>query len=150
MGRQQRFEQLQTEYSLKDTDFYFLDLIPLIEMIWVDGKNQEGELRILYQCVLEHIAELDKHCQDSFITIEDANSFLDRFAHNQPNPLLLQELRSIFTDNTGIALEKRQRIYNFCLDISAACTTRYPYALRGRISAEEKSLLEQLFQQLMI
>ncbi len=150
MDRQLRFEQLQSEFSLKDADFYFLDLIPLIEMIWVDGANQEGELKILYQCVLEHIAELDLQASSKIVTTEDANSFLNRFAHNKPDSKLIAELRKLFLDNHNIKLEKRQRIFNFCLDISAACTIRYPYPLRGRISEAEKNLLDTLFKALLI
>jgi hypothetical protein len=60
MNAQNEFESLKSQFFLKDADFYFLDLIPLIEVIWADGDNQEAELKILYKFIIEHIAYLDK------------------------------------------------------------------------------------------
>ena len=37
------------------------------------------------------------------------------------------------------------RILDYCLDIAAACVTRYPYGLRERIAEGERRLLEELF-----
>jgi hypothetical protein len=37
MSPQHAFDQLMTEFNLRPADFYFLDLIPLIEIIWADG-----------------------------------------------------------------------------------------------------------------
>ncbi|WP_428355841.1 hypothetical protein [Methyloprofundus sp.] len=47
MDRKEQFEKLAREFNLKAADFYFLDLIPLIEVMWLDGKNQQSELRQL-------------------------------------------------------------------------------------------------------
>lgn len=147
MDQQARFEQLQREFNLKDSDFYFLELIPLIEMIWADGMNQASELKILYQFVIEHIAKLDQLSSTPVISVEDANSFLDRFAHQKPNPRLLDELMTLFFDKNS--LDKRT-ILQYCLDIAAACITQYPYQFQDRVMQNEKRILEKLFLELNI
>lgn len=145
MDKQQLFEQLSQEFDLKPADFYFLPLIPLIEMMWMDGTNQEGELKILYQFVLEHIAYMDQAAGIQALSIEDANDFLDRFAHNKPPQKLLTELHNIVTQEKGVAEHRKMDILEYCLDVSAACVTHYPYAHRDRIKHDEKKFLMKLF-----
>jgi len=134
------------EFNLKPADFYFLDLIPVIEILWADDKNQPGELRILYQCLIEHIAHLDQSSGIHAISVNDANDFLDRFAHRKPSDHLLSQLRALSTHSSQSLPEaRRSSIFEYCLDIAAACTTQYPYELRHRIIDEEKKLLQKLF-----
>ena len=144
MDKQQQFEQLSKEFNLKPADFYFLSLIPLIEMMWMDGKNQPGELKILYQFVLEHIAYMDQAAGDQVLTVEDANDFLDRFAHQKPPQKLLTELHYIVTHEQGLVKQQKTDILEYCLDISAACVTHYPYGVRDRIQHNEKAFLMKL------
>ena len=150
MDRQQLFEQLSREFNLKPADFYFLDLIPLIEVIWMDGKNQEGELKILYQFVLEHIAYIDQAAGAQILTVEDANDFLDRFAHNKPPQKLLTELHNIVTQEKGVVEHRKMDILEYCLDISAACVIKYPYGIRDRVQRDEKEFLLKLFAEFNI
>lgn len=147
MNLQDTFSRLQTEFHLKDSDIYFLDLIPLIEMLWADGMNQEGELKILYKFVIEHIANLDQLSESSVISVADANSFLDRFAHQKPDPRLIDELMTLFHGKNNV---NRQTILNYCMDIAAACTTHYPFGLQERVVREEKKLLKKLFREFRI
>jgi len=151
MSIQDHFEQLQSQYSLKDADFYFLDLIPLINIIWADDHNQENELKLLYKFVIEHISHLDQQAELHVVTIEQANDFLDRFAHQKPHTELLNELQVISTmackDKDPA---KKESIFQYCLDIAAACTTRYPYGPHERICQSEKQLLQKLFTELDI
>lgn len=148
MSPQHAFDQLMAEFNLRPADFYFLDLIPLIEIIWADGQNQPGELRILYHFLIEHIAFLDRIAGIQAVSIDDANAFLDRFAHNRPPARLLQELRVIAS--TSLSEPRRSTVFEYCLDIAAACTTQYPYGLRDRIIDEEKKLLTKIFVELKI
>lgn len=150
MDSRDKFEQLAREFDLKPVDFYFLDLIPLIEVMWIDGKNQESELNILYQFVLEHIAYLDKAAGVHILTVEDANDFLDRFAHHQPPQQLLTELHNIIAKETGIIEHRKKNILEYCLDISAACVVHYPYGIRERIRHDEKEFLLKLFAEFNI
>lgn len=147
MDIRKEFDLLARDFNLKEADFYFLNLIPLIEVMWADGQNQEPELALLYKFTTEHIANLDRTAGMPIISVEDANDFLDRFAHQKPPSALLQRLRAL-----AVEIVPRQRpdhqqtIMDYCMDIAAACTTRYPYALQERITESEKSLLNQLFE----
>lgn len=150
MDRQPLFEQLALEFDLKPADFYFLDLIPLIEVMWIDGKNQESELKILYQFVLEHISYIDKAAGVQVLTVDDANDFLDRFAHHKPPQKLLTELHHIVIQEKGIAEHRKMDVLEYCLDISAACVTHYPYGIRERVQRYEKEFLLKLFAEINI
>ena len=151
MNRQDAFERLKVNFKLKDSDFYFLELLPLIQMLWADGKNQAGELKILYKYVVEHIAYLDRKAGIKTITTQDANDFLDRFAHSRPSPQLLNELQEITSlTDTSQDIPRQKTILEYCLDIAAACTTGYPYKPQDRIMLEEKKLLTTLFKELHV
>ncbi|WP_404356881.1 hypothetical protein [Methylotuvimicrobium sp. KM1] len=144
--KQNNFELLAKEFELKLSDYYFLDLIPLIEMIWADGENQPAELALLYQFTIEHIAHLDRAAGIPLISTDDANDFLERFAHQRPQQRLLDALNEMVVVSALSTDPVRTRsILKYCMDIAAACTTQYPYALRGRIIESEKALLYKLF-----
>jgi len=145
MDIQKEFDLLARDFNLKEADFYFLNLIPLIEVMWADGQNQDAELALLYKYTIEHIAHLDRSSGSTTITVDDANDFLDRFAHQKPPAELLQRLRELVVH----ALHKDkadeyETVMEYCLDIAAACTTRYPFGLQERITQSEKSLLTEL------
>jgi hypothetical protein len=151
MNKQQAFERLAVEFNLKPADFYFLDLIPLIEMIWADGRNQPAELNILYKFAIEHIAYLDRQAGVQALGSDDANDFLERFALHRPPPGLLAELRRITASSEiGGNNPRSGTILEYCLDIAAACTTHYPFSLRQRVMENEKKLLEKLFREFNI
>lgn len=146
MDKQNTFDLLAKEFKLKPSDYYFLDLIPLIEMIWADGENQPAELALLYQFTIEHIAHLDRAAGIPLISTDDANDFLERFAHQRPPQRLLDALNELVVGSSLSADPERSRsILKYCMDIAAACTTHYPYALRGRIIDSEKALLYKFF-----
>ena len=151
MNKHSEFERLKSTFSLKDADFYFLELIPLIKVIWSDGKNQQAELQILYKFVVEHISRLDQLAGIRVVTSEQANDFLDRFAHQQPDAQLLNELEAFSTlHNKNQDPSRSASVLDYCLDIAAACTNKYPYDMHERIMHEEKVLLKTLFKELNV
>jgi hypothetical protein len=44
--RQRAIDELE-QHGIRGPNVYLIDIIPLIEMIWADGRVQEGELEIL-------------------------------------------------------------------------------------------------------
>lgn len=85
------------------------------------------------------------------VSTDDTNSFLDRFAHHKPPHELLQELKLISADLPGSSTDGRNnRIYEYCLDIAAACATQYSFGLRDRIIDEKMERLLKLFIELKI
>jgi len=142
--------RLETEFGLKPPDYFLLELVPLIEMIWADGKNQEPELRLLYDFAIRHVAALDRLTNGEVaVTAEQVNDFLDRFAHAPPPPGFLNALREL--DYGELLTDPHERIHEeesilrYCVDIAAAAVCEYPFGLRERVLESEKVLLEALF-----
>jgi len=143
--------RLETEFGLKPSDYFLLELVPLIEMIWADGDNQVSELRLLYDFAIRHVAALDRVTNGGVtVTAEQVNDFLDRFAHAPPPPGFLNALREFVYGE--LLVEPHERIHNhqtvlrYCVDIAAAAVRVYPFGLRERVLECEKALLEELFE----
>ena len=151
MDNSARLEQLKGECQLKDSDFYFLELVPLIEMMWSDNQNQKPELHLIYKFTSEHIARIcDAADGEEVITTEQANDFLDRFAHKKPERQVLAALKNFVFENWQEERRSEQKkalrlsILDYCLDIAASCVDAYPYGYHQRVTDEEKLLLEEL------
>ncbi|GAB4352154.1 MAG: hypothetical protein Kow0060_01750 [Methylohalobius crimeensis] len=131
-------------YGLKESDIYFLDLIPLVEMIWADGHNQREELRILSDFALDHMEELNEIVGAEVVTPADLKDFLRRYGEQRPPRGLLASLREIACrrlHRRSESQDKGQAVFMCCLDIAAACVDRYPYGMRQRIMERERQLL---------
>lgn len=146
-----RFQQLKEQCQLKDTDFYLLELIPLIEIIWADHKNQQPELNLLYKYTTQHLANLSEAANgEEVISPEIANDFLDRFAHQKPAAETLKALRQFVTESWHDANDSakkensKQSILDYCLDIAACCVSSYPYDHHQRIADAEKAFLKEI------
>ena len=146
------FESFLNKYQLKESHIYLLELIPLIEMIWADGRCQDGEIRILYQSTLDHLSRISQGSEDlELISDDDINEFLNRFTSSRPDPEMLRDLRQLCLeriDNKAteeLRQQSKQTILDYCLDIAAASVKHYPYKFNERIIAEEKKLLQELF-----
>ncbi len=138
------------KYDLKDAHIYLLELIPVIEMIWADGKNQEKELKILYQFTVEHLCRISKNSEGvEVVAQEDIYSFVDRFTRAQPSQEMLSDLRQLCIEKLAAKPEDQRKettghILSYCMDIAAACVNTYPYKFNERIVEQEKKLLIEL------
>ncbi len=142
---------LVRQYNLSEVDIYLLDLIPLIEMMWADGKNQEVEIKILCEFALKHVVQLTKHAHgEEVVSISQVNTFIERFTTERPEPAFLKQLREFvvasFKDyDTDTRKEKSHQILFYCMDIAAACiSTDDPVV--ARIGKEEKYLLLEIMK----
>ena len=141
------------QHGLQRNTVYLLELIPLIDMIWSDGKNQAEEVAILQRFAAQHLAKLNRHAAGlEVVSVEECNAFIDRFMSVRPSPALLADLKRVALqrlvergDQTTI-----DTVIHHCLDIAAACVHEYPYSLGGRIMADEKKLLLELFSELQL
>lgn len=59
-------------------------------------------------------------------------------------------LHEFIAQEKGVAEHRKQDILEYCLDISAACVTHYPYDIRDRIHDYEKAFLLKLFAEFNI
>ena len=157
MTREAALARLEDEFGLRPGEFYLLELLPLVEMMWADGINQEEEVNLVYEYVLRHVAELNRAADgEEVVSVQDVNNFLDRFVHQQPDPIMLRRLRNmalpLFLAGADPAEDARRgrKIFDLCLDIAAAAVTSYPYDRHERITAKEKDLLHEFARQLDI
>ena len=148
-------DQFLRQYHLSDYHVYLLDLIPLITMVWADGKNQEAELAIVQQFATTHLANLAKQSEGLLpVSVEATNEFINRFTRTPPSEDMLNDLNTLcierLSDHRNIQYSKAQadQIMDFCLDIAAACAKNYPYEYDERIVRKEKETLKRLLRQL--
>jgi len=146
----QALSRLFSAYGLEDGDLYFLDLVPLVEMVWADGCNQAAELKLVEDFGRRHLEELNRLLGYRAVSERDLERFLDRFVRRRPPAGLLAELRPIVCRRVRRRSEDQgtvqaDHILDYCLDIAAACVTRYPYGLRERIAEGERRLLGELY-----
>lgn len=144
------------KHGLKDSHIYLLELIPIIEMIWADGRNQEHELNILYRATVNHLCHIsDNDNAVEVISENDVNSFLHHFSDQKPDPDMLAELRALCIEKlknkpSDSAKQTANSILDYCMDVAAACVQDYPYSFDERIVRREKDLLLELTDALRI
>lgn len=142
---------LSDEFGLPAASVYLLPLVPLIEIMWADGKVQPAEMSLLYDSVTKRLAELHTAAAgEEVISVADAEAFLDHFLKDRPDPERLRRLRELTVQlmNATASHAERRSLLDSCLDIAAAAVSTYPYERRDRVMAVEKSLLRELFDTL--
>lgn len=146
--------KLLARYDLSPEDVYLLELIPLIEMVWVDGRNQSKEMEIVYDITRRHIEKMNSIEEGvTVVSVDAAEKFLDRFLRTRPSKELLKELRELTIEwwkSTGKIEHHRDTVIDYCMDIAAACVASYPFEFDERINQSEKKLVKELVQALHI
>lgn len=142
--REEILEQLNS-FGISGNDVYFVDYIPLIEMMWADGNIQQGEKDIFYEFIEKHVVYLNKIAGYEAFELEAAVQFVSGFLKERPSPEMLKTLRNIAADSFLFHENPEQReqfekcLLAVCLDIGAACNeTEYPHELQDRFSTAEK------------
>jgi hypothetical protein len=141
--REEIMAQLKS-FGITGKDVYFIDYIPLIEMIWADGQPQQGEMDIFYDFLEKHVAHLNKMAGYSAFKLEEAVQFVSGFLKERPSPKMLKTLRKLsvqtglFQENSKKRASFEKSLLTICLDIGASCVTKYPYGLHERFNPDEK------------
>jgi hypothetical protein len=120
----------------------FIELIPLVEMVWADGKRQECELAVLDNYIARLIARLNQLSPPTPFTTEEAETFALRFLRERPSPELLSVLRNLAVE---LSTDK-DALLKACIDIAATCVVEYPYALDERFNPEEKRTFFEILE----
>jgi len=141
--RQEADEKLEA-FNITGAQVYLIDIIPLIEMIWADGKAQPSEIKILDQYLFDHVAHINELAGYEILKLEDAVAFVSRFIEKRPNPDVMSALRELIapirmTSSDAAANQKlKESLLAVCLDIAASSVTQYPYGLNERFNPAEK------------
>lgn len=157
MPRQRIVETLVRDHQLDSEHAYLLNLIPIIEIMWADGRLQNAEISLLYEYTTQWLSILAADADgDSVVSTEQANAFITRFTQARPEPKLLASLKELShqfmqaAPETMLSDGRGQQLIDFCLDISAAAVSKYPYERRSRITADGKVLIVGLIQRLAV
>lgn len=155
MSEEELLDRLVNEFGLQREHVYLLNLVPLIEVMWADGRLQDAELSLFYQYATEWLVELSRDSEgEPIVSAEQANAFIDQFTRERPDPRLLQQLRDLafqFIEATPQTMRKDgrdQELIDWCMDIAAAAVAEYPYHKRDRVTQAEKELLRSLIRRL--
>ncbi|MBE9609483.1 hypothetical protein [Chitinilyticum piscinae] len=150
MPRQRIIDELVSQYGLNETDVFLLNLVPILEIMWADGKLQDAEISILNEYACEWLAYLAEVADGELIVEpEQINAFIERFTRARPDPELLAGLSQLAFEwiNASPKLMrergKTRELYEYCLDIAAAAVSQYPYGRRARIHEEEHRVLHR-------
>lgn len=142
-SREEILEQLSS-LGITGKDVYFIDYIPLIEMIWADGQAQKGEVDIFYDFLKSHVQHLNQKAGYKAFKLEEAAKFVSRFLRKRPSPEILKTLRNLLVCSGFLRKDHRKRellkesLLGICIDIAASSVTKYPYGLHERFNAAEK------------
>lgn len=152
MSRRDALDRLAA-FGIAGSDVYFVDTIPLLEMIWADGVVQREEIDLLERFLRAHVQNVNALAGGDVVSYEAARKFVSRFLDERPDPALLTLLRKLLPE-TGLggdepqSIARRRAILGFCLDIGSACIAAYPDGDRGRFSHEEQRAFEEIFRTL--
>jgi hypothetical protein len=147
--RQRAIDELE-QHGIRGPSVYLIDIIPLIEMIWADGRVQEGELEILKDFLHEHVSRINRVAGYQVLTYGTARDFVLGFLRERPQPQLLKTLRSLIvplrmaSSEDGANQSLRNCLLAACLDIAASSVREYPYGIGDRFNPEEKTCLFEI------
>lgn len=151
--REEALKEL-SRYGITGAQIYLIDLIPLIEMIWADGKAQEGEIAILENYLQAHIKRINEMAGHEALNADVARGFVKHFLRNRPDPSLLKTLRSLITpvrlssSDTEANTDLRESLLAACLDIASSSVREYPYGLGERFNPAEKRCFFEILESL--
>ncbi len=138
-------------HGIRGPQVYLIDLIPLIEMIWADGRAQESERAALDDYLVRHVEMLNELAGYSILTLPQAREFVAGFLRERPDPDLLRTLRSLISAvRLSSSDEKHNEILRnsllaACLEIGTSAVTCPPEGPCAAFDpAEKRSFFEIL------
>ena len=153
MTRQEAIDRLR-RFGIEGEQVYLIDILPLIEMLWSDGKAQESEVEVLRDFLERHVAHINRLAGYRLLKDDAAARFAERFLRERPDPELLASLRSLVAPvrlaagAPGDQARARASMLAACLDIASSAVTDYPYAVGERFCVEEKQCFFQIMDTL--
>lgn len=143
MSRAEAVEAL-AEHGISGGCIYLIDVIPLIDMLWADGRAESVEVELLQDFLRQHVDAINEMAGTPVLTHQDGIDFLRRFLAARPSEALLTALAEkiapvrLATSDATANRRGRQTILEWCLDIGAAAVSEYPYGVRERFCQREK------------
>jgi len=143
----------ELELDLDCYNFQFLWLMPIIEVMWADGRCQKEEIETLFHYVDAFVKLVRRDVPE--ITSERARRFfLPLLEPPTPSDPRKQASLARLVDQIvqdvvePYAQDKRSQLFRICTDVAAAA--RAEGEPERRISVEEARLLKDLFRALRL
>lgn len=142
------------KHKISGANVYLIDMIPLIEMIWADGRAQEAEINILENYLEHHVNHINIIAGYEALTFEESRKFVLGFLSTRPDPELLKTLRELIPSIRLSSSDQeanellQQSLLAVCLDIAASCVSTYPFGLSERFDPREKRCLFDILESL--
>ena len=143
LRRLQMLEDLR-HLGVSGREANFIELIPLVEMVWADEHCQNGELAVLDQYIKRLVAHLNELNPTVAFTIQGAEAFAMRFLSERPSPDLLTILRKFALELSDEP--RKETLLKSCLDIAASSVVSYPYEVDERFNPAEKRTLFEILK----
>lgn len=151
MDRQDVLHRLEHEFGLPRESIFFLHLVPLIEVLWADGKSQKAEQALVYEYSMTLQRAWAREAGSEVISDQALHDFFTRFLLRNENADTLRELRQLLLAMPvcadGAPELSMQTVLDYCMDIAASAVTHYPYGLHDRVNVAEKQVIKELVQQ---
>lgn len=153
LTRSEAVEELN-RYGINGPNLYLIDVIPIIEMIWADGKAQEGEIEILERYLQNLVNRINLLAGYETLTFKSAKKFVTGFLKKRPDPKLLKALRSLHSqihlssENETIKNEFRDTMLATCIDIASSSVIEYPFGPGERFNPDEKRCFFEILDSL--
>lgn len=143
------------ELELDSVNFQFLWLLPIIEVMWADGRCQQEEVETFFRAVDRFVRLAGRDAPE--ITRERARRFFRPFLDSSvgSNPHKRAELNRlsqfIIEELVAPALpDKRAHLFDICVEVAAAVQAVEADRTGRRISVEEERLLKDLLRELRL
>ena len=153
MTRDQAITALK-RVGIEAEEIYLIDVLPIVEMIWADGRAQEAEITLLDDYLTRHVSRLNAQAGCEVLTVKQARNFVLKYLKKRPDFELLKTLRSLVAPVRLSLLreEERKKITDTllwaCLDVAASSVREYPYGLHDRFDPAEKQCLFEVLDSL--
>jgi hypothetical protein len=152
-GRPDALRELAS-HGIVGPDVYFIDVLPLIEMMWADGIVQSVERDLMQKFLHQHVDNLNALAGYQALAYDQGDAFVARFLAARPSGDVMAILRRLIppvrlsSSDAARNDAHRSAILRWCLDIGASCVTQYPYGDHDRFSTAEKQCFEEIFRAL--
>lgn len=141
--------------ELDSINFQFLWLVPIIEVMWADGRCQREEAETFFHAVDRFVRLVSRDAPA--ITSERARRFFQPFLDGSVglNPRKRAELTRLsdFIIDELVApahRDKRSHLFDICVEVAAAAHAVDADRQGRRISSREERLLKELLRDLRL
>lgn len=145
----------QLDLDLDNYNYQFLWLVPIIEVMWADGRCQKEEVETLFHYVEVFVKRVNPDVPQ--ITMPRARRFfmplLKPSAVNDPSKrmLLSQLVDQIIQGVVEPARQdKKRHLFHICHEVAAAARVNAADTEEAQVSQEEERLLRNLVKDLRL